>query len=48
MKEQVAAAEQGIEKRPKATLILGVGRTPFTFLPNSGAATLSPRRAATC
>lgn len=35
MREQIEAAEQGIKKRPKVMLILGVGRTPFTFLPNS-------------
>jgi iron complex transport system substrate-binding protein len=35
MRKQVEAAEAGIEKRPKVMLILGVGRTPFTFLPNS-------------
>jgi ABC-type Fe3+-hydroxamate transport system substrate-binding protein len=35
MRKQVEKAEQGIEKRPKVMLILGVGRTPFTFLPNS-------------
>ncbi len=35
MRVQVEAAEQGIERRPKVMLILGVGRTPFTFLPNS-------------
>ena len=34
-RKQVEAAEQGIKKRPKVMLILGVGRTPFTFLPNS-------------
>jgi iron complex transport system substrate-binding protein len=35
MRKQTEAAEQGIVKRPKVMLILGVGRTPFTFLPNS-------------
>lgn len=35
MRKQVEAAERGIEKQPKVMLILGVGRTPFTFLPNS-------------
>lgn len=35
MRKQVEAAEKGIEERPKVMLILGVGRTPFTFLPNS-------------
>jgi iron complex transport system substrate-binding protein len=31
----VEAAEAGISSQPKVMLILGVGRTPFTFLPNS-------------
>lgn len=35
MRKQVKAAETEIEKHPKVMLILGVGRTPFTFLPNS-------------
>ena len=35
MRRRVEAAERGIERRPKVMLILGVGRTPFTFLPNS-------------
>ena len=35
MKERVARARRGIEQRPKVMLILGVGRTPFVFLPNS-------------
>jgi iron complex transport system substrate-binding protein len=35
MRKRVAAARAGISKRPKVMLILGVGRTPFTFLPNS-------------
>jgi iron complex transport system substrate-binding protein len=35
MRRGVVAAAQGIKKRPKVMLILGVGRTPFTFLPNS-------------
>jgi iron complex transport system substrate-binding protein len=35
MRKQVEAAAAGVEKRPKVMLILGVGRTPFTFLPNS-------------
>ena len=35
MRKQIRAAEKGIRKRPKVMLILGVGRTPFTFLPNS-------------
>jgi len=35
MKKAVAQARRGIEERPTVMLILGVGRTPFTFLPNS-------------
>jgi iron complex transport system substrate-binding protein len=35
MKRSVAAARKGIEERPTVMLILGVGRTPFTFLHNS-------------
>jgi iron complex transport system substrate-binding protein len=35
MKKGVAAATKGIKSRPKVMLILGVGRTPFTMLPNS-------------
>lgn len=35
MRKQVEAASEGIRKHPKVMLILGVGRTPFTFLPNS-------------
>jgi iron complex transport system substrate-binding protein len=35
MRVQIEAAEKGIKARPKVMLILGVGRTPFTFLPNS-------------
>ncbi len=35
MRKQAEAATKGIKKRPKVMLILGVGRTPFTFLPNS-------------
>ena len=35
MKKQVASARKGIKRQPKVMLILGVGRTPFTFLPNS-------------
>lgn len=32
---QIEAAERGISSHPKVMLLLGVGRTPFTFLPNS-------------
>lgn len=35
MRKQAEAAQKGITKHPKVMLILGVGRTPFTFLPNS-------------
>jgi iron complex transport system substrate-binding protein len=35
MKKGVVQARRGIEERPTVMLILGVGRTPFTFLPNS-------------
>jgi iron complex transport system substrate-binding protein len=35
MRRQVNRARRGIEERPKVMLILGVGRTPFTMLPNS-------------
>ena len=35
MKKRVAAARSGIKEHPTVMLILGVGRTPFTFLPNS-------------
>jgi iron complex transport system substrate-binding protein len=32
---QIEAAEQEISSHPKVMLLLGVGRTPFAFLPNS-------------
>jgi iron complex transport system substrate-binding protein len=35
MRRRIAAAESGIRKHPKVMLILGVGHSPFTFLPNS-------------
>jgi iron complex transport system substrate-binding protein len=35
VKKRVAQARQDIEERPRVMLILGVGRTPFVFLPNS-------------
>ncbi len=35
MRANVDAATRGITERPKVMLILGVGRTPFTMLPNS-------------
>jgi iron complex transport system substrate-binding protein len=35
MKKSVAQARRGITSHPTVMLILGVGRTPFVFLPNS-------------
>jgi iron complex transport system substrate-binding protein len=35
MKKSVAQARKGISGHPTVMLILGVGRTPFVFLPNS-------------
>lgn len=35
MRRRIEAASKGISARPRVMLILGVGRTPFTFLPNS-------------
>jgi iron complex transport system substrate-binding protein len=35
IKKRVAQARQDIESRPRVMVILGVGRTPFVFLPNS-------------
>jgi iron complex transport system substrate-binding protein len=35
IKRGVARARRGIERRSRVMLILGVGRTPFSFLPNS-------------
>lgn len=35
MRKHVTAARAGISKHPKVMLLLGVGRTPFAFLPNS-------------
>ena len=35
MKKSVATASKGIKSHPKVMLLLGVGRTPFTMLPNS-------------
>jgi iron complex transport system substrate-binding protein len=35
MKEELGKARKGITKRPRVMLILGVGHSPFTFLPNS-------------
>jgi len=35
MRTRIAAAESGIRRHPRVMVILGVGRAPFTFLPNS-------------
>ncbi|MBS1676101.1 MAG: ABC transporter substrate-binding protein [Actinobacteria bacterium] len=35
MKEELGKARKGIAKRPTVMVILGVGHSPFTFLPNS-------------
>lgn len=35
LRKQVAKARKGIARRPRVLLVLGVGRTPFVFLPNS-------------
>ncbi|HKO37461.1 MAG TPA: ABC transporter substrate-binding protein [Solirubrobacterales bacterium] len=35
LKKRVALARKKIESRPRVMVILGVGRTPFVFLPNS-------------
>ncbi len=35
MRVRIATAESGITRHPKVMLILGVGHSPFTFLPNS-------------
>lgn len=35
MRSQISSSTRGFKSRPKVMLILGVGRTPFTFLPNS-------------
>lgn len=35
MKKRVAQAQREIESKPRVMVILGVGRTPFVFLPNS-------------
>jgi iron complex transport system substrate-binding protein len=35
IRKQVAKARAGISRRPRVMLILGVGRSPFTFLSNS-------------
>jgi len=32
---QIEAAGRGVSEHPRVMLLLGVGRTPFTFLPNS-------------
>lgn len=35
MREELGRARKGIVKRPSVMVILGVGHSPFTFLPNS-------------
>lgn len=35
LRKQVAKARRGVTHRPRVLLVLGVGRTPFAFLPNS-------------
>ena len=35
MRKQIRSATGGFKKRPRVMLILGVGRTPYTFLGNS-------------
>jgi ABC-type Fe3+-hydroxamate transport system substrate-binding protein len=35
LKDGIARATRGIEHRPRVLMVLGVGRTPFAFLPNS-------------
>ena len=35
LKKRVAQSRRDIESQPRVMLILGVGRTPFTMLPNS-------------
>jgi ABC-type Fe3+-hydroxamate transport system substrate-binding protein len=35
LKKRVAQSRRDIESQPRVMLILGVGRTPFVFLPNS-------------
>lgn len=35
IRKQVRRARQGIRKRPRVLLVLGVGRSPFVMLPNS-------------
>jgi ABC-type Fe3+-hydroxamate transport system substrate-binding protein len=47
-KARVARARRDVEERPRVMVILGVGRTPFVFLPTAGAATSSARREGSC
>jgi len=47
MRRDVNATRRGIENRPKVMLILGVGRTPFTMLPNSWGGDLVSKAGAT-
>ncbi len=35
LRKRIAGARKGISKRPKVLVLLGVGRTPYTFLSNS-------------
>ncbi len=43
LEQQVRDSTRNIEKRPKVLLVLGVGRTPFAFLPNSWGGALVER-----
>lgn len=40
---QIAVATKGIKRHPKVLLVLGVGRTPYAFLPNSWGGNLIQR-----
>jgi iron complex transport system substrate-binding protein len=35
LRADIARASAGIERRPRVLMVLGVGRTPYAFLPNS-------------
>lgn len=43
LEREVRAATRDVEKRPKVLVVLGVGRTPFAFLPNSWGGALVER-----
>jgi iron complex transport system substrate-binding protein len=43
LEQQVRDATRDIERRPKVLVVLGVGRTPFAFLPNSWGGALVER-----